>query len=246
MPEKTPPAPHIVNLVERLSAHFEMTHPYVTPEDLSVTLRNWRERVTPPEFSEVLHMLRKAPATPPPEALARVAAELGERYASRNRVREAVKKVCPNISTRQKNGLEDYFRLPEQFQSVTEEMIVAIGRLCVGKPCSRANVRAAARSLGYHLKGVDMNAIAARLRIEDVNNAALLSNQTRDLLSVLARKAGVSMQTALHRAIVDSALRMLDTRTPGFDPRSEDTFSAMRVMFGLQTMVVRQGTSTTT
>lgn len=68
---------------------------------------------------------------------------------------------------------------------------------------------------------------------------------TRDLLQVMVRKTGLSMQMVIHRALVDSALRMGDLRTFAFDPRSEDPLASMAASYGLEILVAptRGGTS---
>ncbi|WP_321935541.1 hypothetical protein [Paraburkholderia sp. J8-2] len=236
--------PEIEDLLKRLVPKFE-TYSFVNSDDLQAELQHLRVNLRPADFEVVLRKLRSTPATPPPNELQLVAEEIDKRYATREEVRQAISKVCPHISIRQKLGIERHFREVD-FTPLSDDVIVAIGRVCAGKKNTRKEVREAAESLGFRLSSADVNAAALRLRVgQGFGRDVEIHGMTRDLLQVMVRKTGLSMQMVIHRALVDSALRMGDLRTFAFDPRSEDPLASMAASYGLEILVAptRGGTS---
>ncbi|VVE16449.1 MULTISPECIES: hypothetical protein [Pandoraea] len=186
------------------------------------------------DFDKLALALRRTPIAPSAELLAQVRAQLGERKPTKPNIRLVADELGLSLTYRQRIGV--YLHVVDRkTTTITDEVLADLRAKSAGWPLTRASIGNLAASLGYKLLRKDVDQVTRLLRLDAAQqHPVVMSRPTLELAKVLSKKAGVSIETVFLRALVDSALGMLDHQRFHFDPRGRDPLSVQHVRLRMQ------------
>jgi hypothetical protein len=185
------------------------------------------------DFNKLALALRRTPIVPNGELLAQVRAQLGERKPTKTNLRLAVEEIGLSLTYRQMIGLYQHV-VDRETTAITDDVVANLRAKSVGRPLTRESIGELAAALGYKFLQKDIAQVTRLLRLDAAQEPVAMNRPTLDLAKMLAKKTGVSIETVFHRALVDSALGMLDHQRFQFDPRGRDPLSVQQVRLRIQ------------
>lgn len=185
------------------------------------------------DFNKLALALRRTPIPPTPEVLAQVRAQLGERKPTKTNLRAAVDELGLSLTYRQMIGLYQHI-VDRATTPISDAVIASLRSKSAGRPLTRESISELAASLGYKFLQKDIAQVTRLLRLEAAQEPVVMNRPALELAKMLAKKTGVPIETVFHRALVDSALGMLDNQRFQFDPRGRDPLSVQQVRLRIQ------------
>lgn len=185
------------------------------------------------DFNKLALALRRTPIPPTAELLNQVRGHLGERKPTKTNLRVAVEELGLSLTYRQMIGL--YLHVVDRATTpITDDVLANLRAKSAGRALTRESIAELAASLGYKFLQKDIAQVTRLLRLDAAQEPVVMNRPTLDLAKMLAKKTGVSIETVFHRALVDSALGMLDHQRFQFDPRGRDPLSVQQVRLRIQ------------